>query len=314
MKKCLLVAVLTLLIVSICIPAAAQDDSDSSCSGVLLFEGRARASVTNTTAAYGLLVNLSDEPVTLTGGSTSAAEVVEVHSMSISDDVMHMEPLPDGLTIPPHSHVTLEPGGMHLMLINLTARLEAGTTLDLTFEFNGAENIPVSLPVMDIESDMSAEMSSGEIQGGMAGLADDCHGVFVISPWIRPSVTSTGAAYGLIINLTDTDITLTGGSTDAAEVIEIHSVTVDDEDVMHMEPLPNGLTLPPSAYAILQPGGMHLMLVNLTEMLIAGDSIDLTLEFEGADSITLPVPIIDPDADSSDLNHDHMEGMSEHDG
>jgi copper(I)-binding protein len=34
---------------------------------------------------------------------------------------------------------------------------------------------------------------------------------------------------------------------------------------------------------ILQPGGKHIMLMNLTNPIVVGDKIDFTFKFEGAD-------------------------------
>jgi copper(I)-binding protein len=37
---------------------------------------------------------------------------------------------------------------------------------------------------------------------------------------------------------------------------------------------------------ILQPGGKHIMLMNLTNPIVVGDKIDFTFKFEGADEQT----------------------------
>ena len=55
----------------------------------------------------------------LVGGSSPAAGKVEVHEMAMDNDVMKMRPVKDGLPIPAGQTVKLEPGGYHIMLMEL---------------------------------------------------------------------------------------------------------------------------------------------------------------------------------------------------
>ena len=52
-----------------------------------------------------------------------------------AEGVMRMRPLPDGLAIPAGQSIALQPGGIHLMLLELNREPAAGETLQLSLEF-----------------------------------------------------------------------------------------------------------------------------------------------------------------------------------
>ncbi len=51
----------------------------------------------------------------------------------------------------------------------------------------------------------------------------------------------------------------------------------------------------PGEPSVLQPGGLHVMLMGLTEPLVEGNSLPLTLNFERAGSIEVKVMIFEPE-------------------
>ena len=75
---------------------------------------------------------------------------VEVHQMSMKNDVMVMRPVNGGLIIPPGQSVTLVPGGYHLMLMNLKAPLKQGEHVPITLQFEKTGKIDVVLEVRGI--------------------------------------------------------------------------------------------------------------------------------------------------------------------
>jgi copper(I)-binding protein len=60
---------------------------------------------------------------------------------------MTMRPI-DGLDLPAGTAVVLEPGGYHIMLLDLVAPLELGTEVSLTLTFEQAGEQTVSVPVL----------------------------------------------------------------------------------------------------------------------------------------------------------------------
>lgn len=103
-------------------------------------------------------------------------------------------------------------------------------------------------------------------------------------------MSGTGAAYMIVKNAGTEADRLVGGATEIAGVVEIHEV-VDEGGMMEMRPLAYGLETPAGGEVILQPGGYHVMLIGLTEDLTDGMTFDLTLSFEHAGEVVVPVSV-----------------------
>lgn len=74
----------------------------------------------------------------------------EGHDMeAMGDMAMTMQELTGGLVIPAGEDVTLEPGGLHVMMLDLVAPLETGDTFDLTLNTDDGEAITVAVEVRD---------------------------------------------------------------------------------------------------------------------------------------------------------------------
>ncbi len=102
--------------------------------------------------------------------------------------------------------------------------------------------------------------------------------------------TGNGVVYVTITNTGEEDDALVGAETDRAERIEIHEMIVAD-GTARMQPVDGPLPIPAGETVSLEPGGLHLMLVNLTEDIRLGDVYEVTLEFERAGEVTLQVPV-----------------------
>ena len=108
-----------------------------------------RATLPNAPVAGGFLTitNAGATDDTLIGATTPAAGMTQVHEMAMDGDVMRMRELPDGLPVPAGQTVTLEPGGYHLMFMDLTGPLTEGGTVPVTLTFAQAGTVEVLLPV-----------------------------------------------------------------------------------------------------------------------------------------------------------------------
>lgn len=83
----------------------------------------------------------------LVAAASPAAGKVEIHSMTMKGDVMEMRPLADGLEIPAGGTVELQPGGFHLMFLQVAEPFRKGGTVPVTLEFARAGKVDLSLPV-----------------------------------------------------------------------------------------------------------------------------------------------------------------------
>lgn len=109
--------------------------------------------------------------------------------------------------------------------------------------------------------------------------------------WARPgSQQGTSAAYFRISNGTASVDTLLSFSSNAAEKTELHQTIQNDDGTTTMRPA--GLQVIPSGKKLLlEPGGMHLMLIDLKRNLSVGDSLEISLEFARYGTVTTFAPV-----------------------
>jgi protein SCO1/2 len=121
----------------------------------------------------------------------------------------------------------------------------------------------------------------------------------ITGAWARPA-DDVSAAYMRIANEGEQPLRLTGARTEAG-MAELHQ-SVMENDVMRMQHI-DGIDIAPGDTAVLEPGGYHIMIMNLRDPLAEGDLVPLTLEFASGDQITInarvsntPVPqLVQPD-------------------
>ena len=99
---------------------------------------------------YARITNRGTVPDRLVGGSVPFAERFEVHEMNVTDGVMTMRELTDGLEIGPGQTVEMKPGGHHLMFMGLTEPPGEGMTVPVTLRFERAGEVTVVMPVAAI--------------------------------------------------------------------------------------------------------------------------------------------------------------------
>jgi periplasmic copper chaperone A len=85
---------------------------------------------------------------------------------------------------------------------------------------------------------------------------------------------------------------LLGAETAEAALVEIHETVQGDDGTMGMRPV-EGLDLPASGTLLLQPGGSHLMLVDVSPLEI-GESVDVTLVWEQAGTMDIEAEVVAP--------------------
>lgn len=84
------------------------------------------------------------------GAKSDTSDRVEIHEMSMSDGVMKMRPLPNGLEIKPGETVELKSGGYHLMFMDLKQPLKQGDSLKATLQFEKSGSLHVNFIVLGL--------------------------------------------------------------------------------------------------------------------------------------------------------------------
>jgi copper(I)-binding protein len=114
--------------------------------------------------------------------------------------------------------------------------------------------------------------------------------VIVEAPWARASVGNSRIAVAYM--------TLRNGGSSPDRLLavespvgraELHTMTMDN-NVMRMRPV-EAVDIPAGGSAMLQPSGLHIMLLDLREPLRAGTEVPLTLRFERAGTVAVTVPV-----------------------
>ena len=67
----------------------------------------------------------------LVAASSPQAGMIEIHQMTMENNVMQMRALPDGLALPKGKAVELKPGSYHLMVMDLKQPMKQGAWLPL---------------------------------------------------------------------------------------------------------------------------------------------------------------------------------------
>ncbi len=106
-------------------------------------------------------------------------------------------------------------------------------------------------------------------------------------PWSRetPDGARVAAGYATITNKGAEADRLVEVRSDISASVEIHEMAIDDNGVMTMRPLADGLDVPAGAEVKLEPGSFHIMFINPDASFKEGERFNGTLVFESAGEI-----------------------------
>jgi copper(I)-binding protein len=183
------------------------------------------------------------------------------------------------------------------------------------------------------DSDADASDESDEGDESSAEPIEIADGVTVSGPWARtsPMMANAGAAYFEISSEEELVIVSASVPEDVAGKVELHETVpmeggddasmedMDDEsteegdDSMDDESMEGGddsmegghgdmpmtmvevesIVVPAGGSAVLEPGGIHVMLLELPDGLEVGETFDLTLVTETGDELIVPIEVRD---------------------
>ncbi|WP_406625023.1 copper chaperone PCu(A)C [Acidovorax sp. SDU_ACID1] len=105
--------------------------------------------------------------------------------------------------------------------------------------------------------------------------------VTVKDAWVRATVPQQKATGAFMQLQSAKGSRLVSASSPLAPNVEVHEMAMQD-NVMRMRQVP-AIELPAGKTVDLKPGGYHIMFMNLTQPVKEGDTVPLTLVFEGKD-------------------------------
>ena len=109
--------------------------------------------------------------------------------------------------------------------------------------------------------------------------------LIISDAWVRatPPGKMMTAGYASLENVSKEVITITGVSAEAAGHTSLHETRIE-RDRSTMRPVAR-LSIEAGERVSLKPGGLHIMLMKLSESLSDGQSIDICLELENNENL-----------------------------
>ena len=130
--------------------------------------------------------------------------------------------------------------------------------------------------------------------------------IMIYDAYARSSgpLAKAGAAYMRIMNHSDESDRLIGVQSDIAKKTELHTHVKDDNGIMKMVRLDEGIKIGAKKGHSLIRGGQHVMFMGLKEPFETGKIISLKLLFEKAGEVGIEI-VIDQDRKEKKHSHSH---------
>lgn len=96
--------------------------------------------------------------------ASPVAKDVQIHEMSMANDVMRMGPV-DSVSLPAGKAVSLDPDGYHVMLMGLSGQIKEGDQVPLTLTIENAQGVRETVQVKAQARPMMDNMNMGHDHG-----------------------------------------------------------------------------------------------------------------------------------------------------
>ena len=222
-------------------------------------------------AGYLTIANSGIAEDRLVSATSTRADRVEVHEMSMVGKTMKMRAVDKGLAVPAGGAVAFKQGGLHLMFTGIGSPFSEGDTIPVKLTFEKAGEVEVSLKV-------SAQPT-----------------LTVADAWvaITPKGANVGAGYFLVANNGADGDKLISASSPRAGRVELHEMSKSGR-TMKMRPVKNGIAVPAGAAVLLEKSGFHLMFMDIDAPFADGETVPVTLTFEKAGAVELALAVKPP--------------------
>lgn len=100
-------------------------------------------------AAFMVIKNSDKKEIKLIAADSNIADRVELHEHVMDNGLMKMRQVKD-IIIKPESSVKLQPGGYHVMFLNLKQPLKEGESVKLSLSFDNGQQLTFDAPIKKI--------------------------------------------------------------------------------------------------------------------------------------------------------------------
>ncbi len=131
------------------------------------------------------------------------------------------------------------------------------------------------------------------------------HDFEVVDAFAYPPLqgVKNAVAYMELHNHGTEPVRVTGITTALTEHAELHD-HIDNGDVMRMQRI-DAITVAPGEAVVLESGGKHVMLIDVTEPMVPGDLVKMQLQLADGTRKNIQVPIIRRQPAHSASDHSH---------
>lgn len=117
--------------------------------------------------------------------------------------------------------------------------------------------------------------------------------VTITDGWVKSADEGMSAAFGELANSSDEDVAVVSATTAASSTLELHETVENEAGEMVMRQIEGGFVIPAGGTLTLEPGGNHIMLMDLTAPLKAGEEVTFTLTFSDDSTFEFTAPVKD---------------------
>lgn len=114
--------------------------------------------------------------------------------------------------------------------------------------------------------------------------------VTIDDSWVKSADSGMSAAFGELKNSGTEDVTVVSAETPASSMAELHETVENDSGEMVMRPKEGGFVIPAGGSFKLEPGGNHIMLMDIVKPVKAGDTMTFTLTFSDGSTMDFTAP------------------------
>ncbi|WP_149085375.1 MULTISPECIES: copper chaperone PCu(A)C [Microbacterium] len=128
--------------------------------------------------------------------------------------------------------------------------------------------------------------------------------------WVKSADEGMSAVFGTLVNDGAEDVTVTSVASAASPMIELHETVQNDAGEMVMREIAGGFVVPAGGGLVLEPGGNHIMMMDLAEPLRAGDEVTFTVTLSDDSTYDFTAPV----KDYSGANENYDDGGDDDEG
>lgn len=146
----------------------------------------------------------------------------------------------------------------------------------------------------------SADPSSAAPQGGSVRITD---------AWVKAADSGMSAAFGTLENDSSAPVTVVSVKSKASTSVQLHETVENGSGTTVMREKKGGFTIPAKGSLELAPGGNHLMLMDLTAPIKAGDNVTFTVTMKDGSTAEFTAPAKNYAGANENYEGGHMDGM-----